>query len=109
VSAKPFVRLQTARQDELDAVAYYAREAGLDVALRVTDALRETYRKIADRPGTGSPRYADLLRIEGLRSRKLGGFPYLVFYIERGDCIEVWRVLHAQRDIPAWLAEADGT
>jgi toxin ParE1/3/4 len=109
VSAKPVVRLQAARQDELDTVAYYAREAGLDVALRLTEELKEAYRKIADHPGTGSPRYAELLGIEALRSRKLGRFPYLVFYIEHGDRIEVWRVLHAQRDIPAWLAEADGT
>jgi toxin ParE1/3/4 len=32
-------------------------------------------------------------------------FPYLVFYSERSDAIEVWRVLHGRRDIPAWLAE----
>jgi toxin ParE1/3/4 len=42
-------------------------------------------------------------RSPGLRSRRLIGFPYLAFYVERDDCIEVWRVLHAQRDIPAWL------
>jgi toxin ParE1/3/4 len=30
-------------------------------------------------------------------------FPYLVFYLERADCIDVWRVLHAQRDIPSWM------
>jgi toxin ParE1/3/4 len=26
-----------------------------------------------------------------------------VFYVEREDHIDVWRVVHAQRDIPAWM------
>ena len=30
-------------------------------------------------------------------------FPYLIFYFERDDCVDVWRVLHGQRDIPAWM------
>jgi toxin ParE1/3/4 len=33
-------------------------------------------------------------------------YPYLVFYVERDDHIDVWRVLHGQRDIPAWLGKA---
>ena len=60
---------------------------------------------IGDRPGTGSPRHAHLLGIKGLRSRKLGRFPYLILYLERDDHIDVWRILHAQRDIPARLEE----
>jgi len=30
-------------------------------------------------------------------------FPYLAFYVERADHVDVWRVLHGARDIPAWL------
>jgi toxin ParE1/3/4 len=108
VSAKPVIRLESARRDERDAVAYYAREAGLDVALRFADTLRNTYRSVADQPQLGSPRYGGLLGIEGLRSRRLSRFPYLVFYVERDDRIDVWRVLHALRDIPASLGESTG-
>ena len=90
-------------------MAYYAGEAGLDVALRISAALGDAYRAIAERPATGSPRYGDLLGIAGLRSRKLKRFPFLVFYLEYGDHIEVWRVLHAQRDIPASLGADDAT
>lgn len=36
-------------------------------------------------------------------------YPYLVFYIERPDHIDVWRVLHGQRDVPAWMQEPDGS
>jgi toxin ParE1/3/4 len=103
VSAKPLIRLESARQDEREAVAYYAREAGLDVALRFADALRDTYRSVGEQPGIGSPLYGNLLGTEGLRTRKLARFPYLVFYVEQEDHIDVWRVLHAQRDIPASL------
>ena len=35
----------------------------------------------------------------------LNRYPYLVFYAEQGQQVDVWRVLHAQRHIPAWLQE----
>lgn len=87
-------------------MAYCAREAGLDVAIRLAQALRDAYSAIVEHPGIGSPRYGSLLGIEGLRSRKLGRFPYLVFYFQHDDHIDVWRVLHAHSDIPAWLRES---
>ena len=105
MSAKPLVLRESARADERDAVAYYAREAGLDVATRLAETLRDAYRAIGDHPGTGSPRYGSLLGIKDLRSRKLGRFPYFVFYIEHEKHVDIWRVLHTQRDIPASLEE----
>jgi len=30
-----------------------------------------------------------------------------VFYVEQPDHIDVWRVLHGQRDIPTWMQQAD--
>ena len=30
-------------------------------------------------------------------------FPFLVFHVEREGEIDVWRVLHGARDIPAWM------
>lgn len=61
-------------------------------------------RGYARHPDTGSPRYAHALNIPGLRCWPLTRYPYLVFFMEREDHIDVWRVLHGQRDIPAWLA-----
>jgi toxin ParE1/3/4 len=72
----------------------------------VIEALQSACRAIADRPGLGSPRYAQELALPGLRSRDVKGFPYLVFYIERDD-IGVWRVLHGRRDIPSRMREAE--
>ena len=103
MTAKPIIPRALARQDVEEAIDYYAREAGPDVALRFIDAISEAYRQISARPATGSPRYANELDLPELRSRKLGRFPYVIFYLERDDHIDVWRLLHAQRDIPLWM------
>jgi toxin ParE1/3/4 len=34
-------------------------------------------------------------------------FPYLIFYMEQADHIDVWRVLHGRRDIPALMREPE--
>jgi len=47
------------------------------------------------------------LGLEGLRVWPLRRFPMLIFYQERPDTIDVWRILHAQRDIPSWMAEPE--
>lgn len=107
MKAKPVRRRRLARRDVEQAVIYYAREAGLDVAARFIAEVDDSCRAIGEQPGLGSPRYAHLLQIAGLRSRPVGRFPYRVLYVEHEDHIEVQRVLHTQRDIPAWLGETD--
>jgi toxin ParE1/3/4 len=105
VTAKPVILRALARRDADEAIDYYAAQVGPDIAIRFVDALEKAYRLVSIRPTTGSPRYAHELDLPGLRSRKLAGFPYLVFYLEHEDHIDVWRVLHAQRDIPLWMTE----
>ena len=100
---KPIILRDAAIQDVDAAIQYYAREAGEAVTLRFVDALRAAYARIAARPGVGSPRYDLTLGLPGLRSLLLKRFPYQIFYLDRGDHIDLWRVLHAHRDIPAWL------
>jgi toxin ParE1/3/4 len=41
------------------------------------------------------------------RTRALKRYPYLAFYVERDDHIDVWRVLHTQRDIPTRMQEPE--
>lgn len=94
-----------AHRDVEEAIDHYARDAGPDVAVRFVDALDAAYRAIAEHPGSGSPRYAHELTLPGLRHRRLKRFPWLVFYVARHDQIDVWRVLDARSDIPAWLDE----
>ena len=103
MSGKPVVLRETARRDIDEAVEHYLAEAGEAVALAFIDALEDARRQIGEQPGSGSPHYAHELDIPGLRLRSAGRFPYLVFYVEREAEIDVWRVLHGARDIPAWM------
>ncbi|MBV2149964.1 type II toxin-antitoxin system RelE/ParE family toxin [Sphingobium sp. AS12] len=105
MTARRVVPRDQAQRDIEEAIDHYAREAGADIALGFVDALEATYQTIAEHPGIGSPRYAHELDLPGLRHRRLERYPWLVFYAERDDHIDVWRVLDARRDIPAWLGE----
>ncbi len=104
MKAKPVVPRLLAQQDVEEALDYYLQQAGSAVALGLVDALEQAYGHISRQPSSGSPRYGHELGLPGLRSWPLTGYPYLVFYIERDAHVDVWRVLQAQRDIPAWLS-----
>ncbi len=84
---------------------WYRDEAGEDVALRLVDALGVALHHVGLYPGSGSARYSMELGIPVLRYRQLDGFPYLVFYVEREDHVDVWRVLHGHRDVPVWMRD----
>jgi len=111
VKLKPVVPREQANQDVDDAIARYLEQASSSVALGFIDAVEHAYTHIARYPGTGSPRYGHELDLPGLRSCTLSPYPYpcpyLVFYVERADHIDVWRILHGQRDIPAWMQDPD--
>lgn len=102
---KPVTSRAQARTDVENIVDHYLRDAGADVALRFVAALEVAYGAIAARPGAGSPRFAHELGLPGLRSRAVGRFPHLIFYVEQPDHVDVWRVLHARRDMAEWLAQ----
>ena len=103
MNTKPLVPRELAERDVQQALDWYLLEAGAQVALGFIDALEQAYGHIALYPATGSPRYAHELGLPGLRSWPLTRYPYIVFYVEREECIDIWRVLHAHRVIPAWL------
>lgn len=94
-----------ANLDVEEAIDFYLLEAGEKVALGFVDALERAYAHIARHPATGSLRYAHELNLPGLRTWPLQRYPHLIFYLERADHIDVWRVLHGKRDLPAWLQE----
>lgn len=102
---KSVVPRAQASADAQAAIDGYIEEAGPDVALGFIDALERAYAAISEAPGTGSPRWALELNIPDLRSLRLKGYPWVVFYIELGETIDVWRILHAKRDMPAWMIE----
>lgn len=103
MKAKPVVPRQLALQDVEEALAHYLEEGAEAAALGFIDALAQAYQHIGRHPATGSPRYAHELNLPGLRVWPLTKYPHLVFYMERPDHIDVWRVLHGHRNIPAWM------
>jgi toxin ParE1/3/4 len=74
----------------------------------VIDALEQAYAHIGRYPAAGSPRYAQELNLPGLPCWPLKRYPHLVSYLERSDYVDVWKVLHGQRDIPTGMLEPDG-
>ena len=107
MTTKPIRLRQLARRDVESAIDQSVADAGPAVAVGFIDALEATYKAIVAHPAAGSPRYAHELGLPGLRSRLLKRYPYPVFYVERDDHIDVWRVLHAQRDIPSWMKQPE--
>lgn len=73
------------------------------MALDFVDALEATIADLCAQPLIGTLRFAFELDIPDLRSRPLQRFPYLVFYMPDEDRIDIWRVLDARRDVPAFL------
>jgi toxin ParE1/3/4 len=103
LKARPIVPREQALRDVDEAIAHDIDQQVEWAALGFIDAPERAYARIGRQPATGPPRYAHELNAPGLRSWALARCPYLVFCVERADHVDVWRVLHAQRDIPAWM------
>ena len=108
MSRKPILRRARAERDVQEIAAYYLEQDADSAALNFIEELEGAIFHIQTYPASGSPRYAHTLALPGLRCWPCKRFPYLIFYLEKSDCIDVWRVLHQQRDIPAWLLSEDG-
>jgi toxin ParE1/3/4 len=110
MTAKPVIPTRLAKQDvENELTHYLVGEGSQQAALGFIAEIEQAFMRLAKHPNIGSPRYAYELGIPGLRSWPLDRYPHLIFYIEREDHVEVWRVLNGVRDIPAWLLSDDST
>ncbi len=109
MSRKPIVPRERANQDIDETLAHYLRVAGEAVAFGFVDALEQAFAHIVRHPGAGARRWAHELNLPGLQVWQLTRYPQLVFYVERPDHVDVWRVLHGARDIPASMQWSDDT
>lgn len=107
--SRPVIPRKRANQDVEEAIDHYVREGSRRASLGFIKALEKAYDHIGRHPGAGSRRFGHELDIPGLRAWPLGRYPHIVFYMERGDHIDVWRILHAKRDIPTWITEEPET
>jgi toxin ParE1/3/4 len=90
--------------DIQSAVAYYRESSGPSIADDFIDELEAAISHLLRHPLAGSLRYAYELEIPDLRSWSLKRFPYLIFYLADEEHLDIWRVFHAHRDIPAYLS-----
>lgn len=102
---KLIVRSEPATRDVEAAAEHYWSESSASNTQRFLDAVEEAYLHISRLPASGSQHYGGVLRVPGLRSWPLNGFPYRAFYIERDRHIDIVRVLHTSRDLPASLRD----
>lgn len=107
--AKRVVLTEHARREVRQTTAWYRKEGGTALAKRWAAALEDALRHIGVHPQTGITRYAVQLKLDDLRFWPVNGFPYLVFYVEREQRVDVGRVLHAQRDVPAWMGQDESS
>jgi toxin ParE1/3/4 len=108
LTTKKVIPRRLAIQDVDEIIEHYLETSLEAIALGFVDALESAYARIGSTPAIGSLRYAYELELPGLRSWPLKRYPYLIFYLEEDEHIDVWRVLHGSRDVPRWMHEQDG-
>lgn len=92
-----------AREDIDEAVSFYLEHGPPEAARSLLDELEVALARVSRYPDFGSPRYAELLAVPGLRTWVRQGHPYLLFYRMSSERVHVWRMLHAARDMPESL------
>jgi toxin ParE1/3/4 len=93
--------------DVEDAVAHLRSTAGGMVALSFIDALERGVNLLTRSPHTGSLQFAYELAIPELRAWALKRFPYVIFYVPHENRIDILRVLHTRRHLPAAFQSDD--
>jgi toxin ParE1/3/4 len=105
---KPAILRPQALRDQKGEVRYYRKEGGARVAVKAVKATNSALDQIELDPGIGSPVLAKRLGIPGLRIWKVAKFSLLWCYFERGDHLDVVRLLGERQDIATILgAEFD--
>ncbi len=89
---------------DLDDCFTYISQDNPEIALQFFDSTRLTIAQIARMPGIGSIFFTKNDRLQGLRKWSVKDFrKYLIFYIDRGEVVEIVRILYATRDISSIL------
>ncbi len=107
MSTKPVLRRAQVQADVENAIAYYLEQGAQNAVEGFIAALEKAMEHIRRHPTSGSPRYAAELGLPDLRCWQVKRYPYLVFYVECENYVDIWRILHCQRDIPAWMREPE--
>ncbi len=101
---KKLIRRALADADILAALEYYMANAP-EYTLAFIDDVEKAYQHILQFPASGSSRYAYELSLPELRVWGCSKYPYLIFYVDYPNQIEILRVLHSRIDVPDTLQE----
>lgn len=102
---KPVIPRERARKDIDDALDHCLQTFDQSAAFAFIEALEDALETVGRFPSAGSSRYAHELALPDLRCWSIRGHPVVLFYLEHETHIDLWRALHAQRDIPATLRD----
>jgi len=98
--------VRPAADADVDAAAGYISDNNADAAARFLDAVDATFRELRQYPRRWPVYPLSDPRLATIRKRAVIGFRnYLVFYRVGKGIVEIVRVLHGARDIPAVLLE----
>ena len=101
---KPAVLRPQALRDQQREVRYYRKQGGARVAVRVVKTTNAALDQIELDPGIGSPVLGKRLGIPGLQTWQVAKFPLLWCYFERGDHLDVVRLLGERQDVATILS-----
>jgi toxin ParE1/3/4 len=100
---RPYVLAPAADRD-VDECFLYIAERSREAAVRFLQALDTTLEKLAAMPELGQRQEFGRAELVEMRAWQVRGFEnYVIFYRPMAGGIEVLRVLHAARDIPAFF------
>ncbi|WP_225032029.1 type II toxin-antitoxin system RelE/ParE family toxin [Paraburkholderia sp. XV] len=107
MKSKPVVPTRQAQQDLETEIDYYLfDESSEAAALGFIAAVEEASQKPGKNPDL------DLHVTPNSTCPDSGhghlSVPHLVFYVDRDDHVEIWRVINAVRVIPTWLLNQNG-
>lgn len=98
---RPVQLRSLAASDIDDVISYLSVEAGEQAAIRFIEALEAAIHHVSNTPNSGSLKFSYDLGIPELRAWRLRKLPSVIFYVPFDEHIDVWRVLHERRDLPA--------
>ncbi|MGB0723707.1 MAG: type II toxin-antitoxin system RelE/ParE family toxin [Gammaproteobacteria bacterium] len=104
---KPQLRFHPRAKDDIAEILIYLRaEASPTVSRQFLEALDKTTNRLREHPHLGSHRTFTSPLLRHIRMIPISDFSrHLLFYLSDQDCIDVIRVVHGARDLPALFDE----
>lgn len=90
-------------EQDLNEIAQYILENNLEAALRFVDAVEKTCTELSEMPDMGHTFHARNPALKNMRIMRVSKVysSYLIFYRQTKKGIEIIRILHGARDLPA--------